>query len=72
MKVTKTAKAYDGKNNRKEYTIRIEGTKAVIQDLVVYDDMYKNEQANNNHYALKETLALRLPDFRILRQEKAL
>lgn len=58
MKVTKTAKAYDGKNNRKEYTIRIEGTKAVIQDLIVYDDMYKNEQANNNHYALKDTIVV--------------
>ncbi len=58
MEVTKTAKAYDGKNNRKEYTIRIEGKKAVIKDLIVYDDMYKNAQANNNHYALKDTIVV--------------
>ena len=58
MKVTKTAKAYNGKDNTKEYTIRIEGTKAVIHDLIVYDDMYNNEVANNNHYALKDTIVV--------------
>lgn len=58
MKVTKTAGAYNAKDNTKEFTIRIEGTKAVIKDLIVYDDMYKNDVANNNQHALKDTIVV--------------
>lgn len=58
MNVTKTAKAYDGKNNTKEYTIRIEGTKAVIKDLIVYDDMYTNSEVDNHQHALKDTIVV--------------
>ena len=54
MVATKTAGAYNSKDNTKEYTIRIEATKAVIKDLVVYDDMY----TWNNQTTLRDTIVV--------------
>ncbi len=52
MKVTKTHGTYNGKDNTIEYQIRIEGKKAVIQDLVVPDDVWEK------HYVLKDTIVV--------------
>ena len=52
MKVTKTHGSYNGKDNTIDYQITIEGTKAVIKNLVVPDDIWEN------HHALKDTIVV--------------
>lgn len=54
MVVSKTHGSYDSKNNTLEYEIRVEATKAVVKDLVVYDDIYEE----NLHHALKDTVVV--------------
>ena len=52
MNVTKTHGSYNGKDNTIDYQIRIEATKAVITDLVVPDDIWKD------HHALIDTIVV--------------
>ena len=54
MTVNKTHGTYNGKDNTIDYRIVIEANKAVVKDLVVYDDIY----ADNKHHALKDTVVV--------------
>ncbi len=54
LKVNKTHGTYNGKDNTIDYRIVVEATKAVVKDLVVYDDIY----ADNKHHALKDTIVV--------------
>ena len=54
MDVTKTQSEHNPKTNTIDYTVTIKGTKGAISDLIVYDDMY----TDNNQHALTDTIVV--------------
>ncbi len=60
MTVSKTHGSYDTDNHTMEYTIRVEGTKGVVKDLVIDDQIWEN------HYALRDTIVVTDLDGNIL------